>query len=934
MKSRILSLLVALAVVLSLAVPAFAQTGETSEDNDLFDVTDVADQEETDEDLPEETEEDEDDPAEPSGSEDNNNIPQNNIVNVVSGSAGGAEGNGQEEEPGSEDDDNVDEDNTKVGDNGNSEEDDSDEELNSEDGEFGENTSSEDGENETEEEDESGEDGESETDGNESEEDDEAEEDNVSEDDENDSEEDAESEDGESGNDKDNSEEDAFAEDEPEEDDKPEEGEDEPVEDANEPEEENESEESEDNSADDESTEDADIVDGFRLLTAEELEGIDLEDAEVLQVNSVVFMAAGAVKTEPLMAAAKSAPVQSGTCGDNLTWELDDEGVLTISGTGAMDDYLLQYGVGITPWSRAGQITKLILNDGITSIGGGAFYNLYEAVSEVTIPRSVVSIGKSAFSGANGITTIRFEHTANDPLTIGQYAFYYYYGHTYDMTDHPTLSTTIIVPDKNNINPAISGYSWTEDVRTVTFKSASDSGSSTTNNNVITQNSNFFDESTTEVTKEEYLEELRNAYTMGIDPMDATQTRFPRLLRSYLSAKGVSENDISNIISVLEQADPVYRDIYLLSLIEEYEFNSVNDGESSFQLSNHTLNVPLNGSNSFIDIFFHESGHAAQEATGDKNVINMWLDDLVRQTMPLADDIIGIADCLKYDVDRKIRDYLLELAVCNDLTTYLFNDLESIRIQLRHVSNTQGADSIKDQIWNYLYDQMYILNLLSIDDNGVAELYSKVSYDIKHFNSLDDWKSSADDSIVRLESIISEKLGINNPLFDNTDLTDYELRKSIIEEFTDNHKYQAAGGYSNDVYVNGYAVSPTMAGCYQIVRWKLSKEIYETTIVGNNNPQSNMVSDVYGGITNMKIRGSYGHEAEEQLIHYWYSQYDAITYNQVYEAWAEFFDAKIRGDQDNIELNREYFKTATDRLEQYAIDLRNFYLERNNMPIQ
>lgn len=29
----------------------------------------------------------------------------------------------------------------------------------------------------------------------------------------------------------------------------------------------------------------------------------------------------------------------SGTCGDNLTWELSEDGVLTISGTGEMDDW-------------------------------------------------------------------------------------------------------------------------------------------------------------------------------------------------------------------------------------------------------------------------------------------------------------------------------------------------------------------------------------------------------------------------------------------------------------------------------------------------------------------------------------------------------------------------------------------------------------------
>lgn len=37
--------------------------------------------------------------------------------------------------------------------------------------------------------------------------------------------------------------------------------------------------------------------------------------------------------------ATEARAVQSGTCGDNLTWVLDDRGLLTISGTGEMLDY-------------------------------------------------------------------------------------------------------------------------------------------------------------------------------------------------------------------------------------------------------------------------------------------------------------------------------------------------------------------------------------------------------------------------------------------------------------------------------------------------------------------------------------------------------------------------------------------------------------------
>ena len=44
------------------------------------------------------------------------------------------------------------------------------------------------------------------------------------------------------------------------------------------------------------------------------------------------------------------------------------------------------------------EITELIIPNGVTSIGGGAFYDC-TGLTSVTIPNSVTSIGKSAFSG-------------------------------------------------------------------------------------------------------------------------------------------------------------------------------------------------------------------------------------------------------------------------------------------------------------------------------------------------------------------------------------------------------------------------------------------------------------------------------------------------------------------------------------------------------
>ena len=112
----------------------------------------------------------------------------------------------------------------------------------------------------------------------------------------------------------------------------------------------------------------------------------------------------------------------SGTCGENLTWTLSDDGVLTISGTGAMTDYSAS-----VPWySSRSSITSVIISDGVTSIGDKAFYNC-SSLTSVTIPNSVTSIGDFAFDGCSGLTSVTIP---NSVTSIGDYAFWYCSGLT------------------------------------------------------------------------------------------------------------------------------------------------------------------------------------------------------------------------------------------------------------------------------------------------------------------------------------------------------------------------------------------------------------------------------------------------------------------------------------------------------------------------
>ena len=111
--------------------------------------------------------------------------------------------------------------------------------------------------------------------------------------------------------------------------------------------------------------------------------------------------------------------VTSGTCGaegdgSNLTWTLDSEGVLTISGSGDMYDYYSSS----APWH--GRVKSAVIAEGVTSIGWDAFDGC-TSLTSVTIPDSVTSIGRSAFYDCRSLTSV----TIPDSVTsIGGSAFY------------------------------------------------------------------------------------------------------------------------------------------------------------------------------------------------------------------------------------------------------------------------------------------------------------------------------------------------------------------------------------------------------------------------------------------------------------------------------------------------------------------------------
>ena len=97
--------------------------------------------------------------------------------------------------------------------------------------------------------------------------------------------------------------------------------------------------------------------------------------------------------------------LDSGTCGDNLSWQLDSSGTLTISGSGAMWDYDSEQ-PNKSPWSTsADKIGRLVIYDGVTYIGTWAFQELRN-LKRVDIPASVTLVGWGAFGKCTGLEEV------------------------------------------------------------------------------------------------------------------------------------------------------------------------------------------------------------------------------------------------------------------------------------------------------------------------------------------------------------------------------------------------------------------------------------------------------------------------------------------------------------------------------------------------
>ncbi len=104
-----------------------------------------------------------------------------------------------------------------------------------------------------------------------------------------------------------------------------------------------------------------------------------------------------------------------GTCGKHAVWTYAS-GVLTISGTGSIDNYE-EYGEK-APWIKK-KAKSVVIEEGITGIGRYAFFNM-ATIKSISLPETLTIIKEGAFCGCSALTSVTIPASVEK---VSTYAF-------------------------------------------------------------------------------------------------------------------------------------------------------------------------------------------------------------------------------------------------------------------------------------------------------------------------------------------------------------------------------------------------------------------------------------------------------------------------------------------------------------------------------
>ena len=120
-----------------------------------------------------------------------------------------------------------------------------------------------------------------------------------------------------------------------------------------------------------------------------------------------------------IIATAEETVSTEGTCGENLTWKLTEDGTLEITGTGVMEEWASEKDC---PWySLRDSVLKVVVGAGVTSVAEKAFYSCYH-LTEVSLPEGLETISERAFAFCRSLTKVTL------PSTLKEFSWSHFIG--------------------------------------------------------------------------------------------------------------------------------------------------------------------------------------------------------------------------------------------------------------------------------------------------------------------------------------------------------------------------------------------------------------------------------------------------------------------------------------------------------------------------
>ncbi len=133
------------------------------------------------------------------------------------------------------------------------------------------------------------------------------------------------------------------------------------------------------------------------------------------RVLAIMVVVAVVLTIVPMAFAATTA---SGTM-ENITWNLDSDGTLTIRGTGEMPSRSTQ---NQYPWyAYYASVKALVIGEGVTSVASYAFDCDYDNLEKITFSSTVNRILVASFEGCDGLKTVTIPGTIKE-LSLWSFA--------------------------------------------------------------------------------------------------------------------------------------------------------------------------------------------------------------------------------------------------------------------------------------------------------------------------------------------------------------------------------------------------------------------------------------------------------------------------------------------------------------------------------